>query len=150
MKTLEYGRKEESKGRNRMKRSSLIYSPIFLLVSAVLLCGTSIHAAMETTVEEIMANQDSYDGKEVSVYGAVSSPRFKSTRHGKPFVTLPLLGDFKGRINVLFWGDMKLKTGKKVKVTGIYRKIMEVGKYTFRDVIEASDIEKEMETQEKN
>ena len=150
MKTSEYGRQEESKGRNRMKRSSLIYSPIFLLVSAVLLCGTSIHAAMETTVEEIMADQDSYDGKEVSVYGAVSSPRFRSTRHGKPYVTLPLLGDSKGRINVLFWGDMKLKTGKKVKVTGIYRKIMEVGKYTFRDVIEASDIEKEMETQEKN
>jgi len=28
--------------------------------------------------------------------------------------------------------------------------MMEMGKYTFRDVIEASEIEKEMKTQEKN
>jgi hypothetical protein len=28
--------------------------------------------------------------------------------------------------------------------------MMEMGKYTFRDVIEASEIEKEMKTQEEN
>jgi hypothetical protein len=143
MKTWEYVCKEERKGENRMKRFLLIYSPIFLLVSAILLCGNSIHAAVETTVEEIMANKDSYDGKEVSVSGAVSTPRFKSSRHGKPYMTLPLLGDSKGRINILFWGGMKLKKGQKVRVTGIYRKIMEMGKYTFRDVIEASEVKKD-------
>jgi hypothetical protein len=59
-------------------------------------------------------------------------------------MTFPLLSDSKGRINVLFWGDIKLKTGKKVTIKGIYRKIMEMGKYTFRDVIEASEIETEI------
>jgi hypothetical protein len=122
---------------------------IFLFL-AMGLWGSPVEAAMETTVEEIMANRDSYDGKEVMVYGAVSTPRFKSSRHGKPYMTLPLLGDSKGRINVLFWGNMKLKTGKKVRVTGIYRKIMEMGKYTFRDVIEASEIETEIRIQDKN
>ena len=94
-----------------------------------------------------MANKDSYEEKEVSVSGAVSTPRFKASRHAKPYMTFPLLGDFKGRINVLFWGDIKLKTGKKVKIKGIYHKIMELGKYTFRDVIEASEIEPEMKVQ---
>jgi hypothetical protein len=112
--------------------------------------GSPVHAAVETTIEEIMANKDSYDGKEVSVSGAVSTPRFKASRHGKPYMTFPLLGDSKGRINILFWGDRKLKKGEKVRVTGIYRKIMEMGKYTFRDVIEASEIQTEMKVQEKN
>jgi hypothetical protein len=150
MKTSEYGCKEERKEENRMKRFLLIYSPIFLLVSAILLCGNSTQAAMETTVEEIMADKDSYDGKEVSVSGAISTPRFKSSRHRKHYMTFPLLGDSKGRINIFFWGDKKLKTGKKIRVTGIYRKIMEMGKYTLRDVIEASEIETEMKIQEKN
>jgi len=56
-------------------------------------------------------------------------------------MTFPILGDSEGRINVLVWGDMKLKKGQKVKVKGTYRKIMEMGKYTFRDVIEVGEID---------
>jgi hypothetical protein len=133
-----------------MKRFLLIYLAIFLLAAAILLCGNSIHAAMETTVEEIIADKDSYDGKEVSVSGAVSTPRFKSSRHGKPYMTFPLVGDSGGRINVLFWGEIKLIRGKKVTVKGVYRKIMEMGKYTFRDVIEAGEIKTEMKIEGKN
>jgi hypothetical protein len=133
-----------------MKRFFLVYSPLFLLVFATFLWGTSIQAATETTVEEIIADKDSYDGKEVSLSGAVSTPRFKASRHRKPYMTFPLLGDSGSRINVLYWGEIKLKTGRKIKVQGVYRKMMELGKYTFRDVIEASDIQKEMNAQEKN
>ena len=133
-----------------MKRFFLICSPILLLVSVFLLSRTSTQAAGETTVEQIMANKDFFEGQEVTVSGAVSTPRFKSSRHGKPYMTLPLLGDSKGRINVLFWGEIKLKTGKKVEVKGVYRKIMEMGKYTFRDVIEAGEIKTEMKIEEKN
>jgi len=133
-----------------MRRSFLVYSLILLLASTLFLLGTSTQAAMETTIKEIVADKDSYDGKEVSVTGAVSTPRFRASRHGKPYMTFPVLGDSGSRINVLFWGDIKLKTGKKIKVQGIYRKTMEMGKYTFRDVIETSKIETEMKIQEKN
>jgi hypothetical protein len=149
MKPSGHVRQEERKEENRMKRFFWVYSPILLFVSAVLLYGNSIQAAEETTVEEIIANKETYDEKEVSVCGAVSTPRFKASRRGKPYMTFPLLGESNGRINVLFWGNMKLKTGKKIKVQGIYRKMMEMGKYTFRDVIEASEIETELKTQEK-
>ena len=90
-----------------MKRFFLVYSTFFVLVSAILLCGTSFLAAKETTVEEIMADKDSYDGKEVSLSGAVSTPRFKASRRRKPYMTFPLLGDSGSRINILFWGDVK-------------------------------------------
>ncbi len=133
-----------------MKRYLLEYSLTFLSLFAILLCGTSIQAAVETTVEGIVADKDSYDGKEVSVIGAVSTPRFRASRHRKPYMTFPLLGDSGSRINVLFWGDIKLKTGKKIKVQGIYRKTMEMGKYTFRDVIESTQIETEIKIQGKN
>jgi len=133
-----------------MRRFFLVYSLILLLASILLLLGTSTQAAMETTIKEIVADKDSYDGKEISVTGVVSTPRFRASRHSKPYMTFPLLGDSGSRINVLFWGDIKLKTGKKIKVQGIYRKIMEMGKYTFRDVIETNKIEKEMKIQEKN
>ena len=112
---------------------------MILSFSAVVL-GNSVDAATEATVEEILADQDSYDGKEVSVSGAVSTPRFKASRHGKPYMTFPLLGESGGRINVLVWEQMKLKKGEKVKITGTYRRVMEMGKYTFRDMIEASQI----------
>lgn len=79
------------------------------------------------------------------------SDEIKGTHH-TPLkkISFPLLGDSGSRINILFWGDIKLKTGKKIKVHGVCRKMMEMGKYPLRDVIEASEIETEMKTQEKN
>ncbi len=133
--------KKREAGKNGMKRFFLIYSLTLLVAFVLLLCGTSTRAATETTVEEIVAGKDFYDGKEVSVIGAVSTPRFRASRHRKPYLTFPLLGDSGGRINILFWGDIKLKTGKKIKVRGIYKQVMELGKYSLRDVIEASQIE---------
>jgi len=123
-----------------MKWWSSKFSITIILVLAIVLCGNFSDAAQETTIEKIIANKDSYDKKEVSVSGTVSSPKFKAARRGKAYMTFPILGDSGGRINILFWGDMKLKPGKKVRVTGMYRKIMEMGKYTFRDMIEASEI----------
>jgi len=115
---------------------------IILFLSMVLL-GSIVQAGVETTVEEIMANKDSYDEKEVSVSGTVSSPKFKSSRHGKLYMTFPMLGDSGGRINILLWGDMKLKPGKKISVKGIYRKNMKVGNYPFLDMIEVREINKD-------
>ena len=124
-----------------MKKGRLLKLSLFMILSfSAVVLGNSVDAATEATVEEILADQDSYDGKEVSVSGAVSTPRVKASRHGKPYMTFPLLGESGGRINVLVWEQMKLKKGEKVKITGTYRRVMEMGKYTFRDMIEASQI----------
>jgi hypothetical protein len=123
-----------------MERHFLKGSLSIILFLAIVLWGSAPQAALETTVEEIMANKDSYDEKEVSVSGTVSSPKFKSSKQGKPYMTFPLLGNSEVRINVLLWGDMKLRPGKKISVRGVYRKNMKVGNYPFLDMIEATEI----------
>jgi len=42
------------------------------LVLAIVLCENFSCAATEGTIEKILANKDSFDGKEVSVSGMVS------------------------------------------------------------------------------
>ncbi len=124
-----------------MKKERFLYFSLFaLLFFGAVLLGSSAQAATETTVEEILANPDSFEGKEVSVSGTVSTPRFKASRHGKPYMTFPLLGESGGRVNVLVWEQIKLKKGEKIKVTGTFRQTMEMGKYTFRNMVEASKI----------
>jgi len=125
-----------------MKKPLIGFFLPIVLFSAMAIWGSLVHAAMETTIEEIKADKDSYDQKEVSVSGIVSTPKFKARRLGKPYMTFPILGSSEGRINILLWGDMGLKPGRKVAVTGIYRKTLKMGKYTFRDIIEASKLKK--------
>ncbi len=124
-----------------MKGRRFLYFSIFaLLFFGAVHLGNSAQAATETTVEEILANPDSFEEKEISVSGTISTPRFKASRHGKPYMTFPLLSESGGRVNVLVWEQIKLKKGEKIKVTGTFRQAMEMGKYTFRNMIEASKI----------
>jgi hypothetical protein len=96
---------------------------------------------VETPAEKILADKNSYDGKEVSVSGTVSADlKLKTLKDGKDYTTFSLLGDSGRRIKVFIWGRLKLQGGQKVKVTGIYRKIKKIGKYTFRNEIEATEI----------
>jgi len=125
-----------------MNRIFLIVPISIFLTLATILSEGFAQVAMEATVEAIVANKDSYHEKEVSVTGTVSTPKFKASRRRKPYMTFPILGDSGGRINILLWGDMKLKPGRKVSVRGTFRKIMPMGKYTFRDIVEANKISK--------
>jgi hypothetical protein len=109
-------------------------------VSAIILCGFSISDAVETTIDKIVANKNSYDGKEVSVSGTVSGVKFKTSK-GKDYTTFTLIGEPGGRLNVFIFGKLKLHGGQKVQVTGKYYKVKKVGKYTFRNQIEATDIQ---------
>jgi hypothetical protein len=115
---------------------------IVLVLTIVVLGGFSISDAIETTVKKIVADKNSYDGKEVSVSGTVSANlKFKTSKGGKDYTTFSLIGDTGGRINVFVWGKSKLHGGQKVRVTGIYHKVMKVGQSTFRNEIEATEIQ---------
>jgi len=115
---------------------------IVLVLTIVVLGGFSISDAMETTIKKIVADKNSYDGKEVSVSGTVSANlKFKTSKGGKDYTTFSLIGDTGGRINVFVWGKSKLHGGQKVRVTGIYHKVMKVGQSTFRNEIEATEIQ---------
>ena len=115
---------------------------IVLVLTIVVLGGFSISDAIETTIKKIVADKNSYDGKEVSVSGTVSANlKFKTSKGGKDYTTFSLIGDTGGRINVFVWGKSKLHGGQKVRVTGVYHKVMRVGQSTFRNEIEATEIQ---------
>lgn len=98
------------------------------------------HAAIETTVEKILADKDSYHGKEVTVSGTVSKLQFKTSKKGNEYTTFTLVGDSKDFIKVFIFGHSKIKEGQKVQVAGIYRKVKRVGRYSFYNEIEAVNI----------
>ena len=111
-----------------------------LLVSTIVLGAFSICAAAETTVEKIMNNGDSYDGRKVSVKGTVSNLKFETLEVGKTYTEFILVGKSGGRIKVSFSGTLKLKPGQEVQVKGVYRKVSKAGPRYFYNQIVASDV----------
>jgi len=119
--------------------SSKVLFGVFL-VSAVVLGGFSICSAVETTVEKIMNNRDSYDGQQVSVAGTVSNLKFKALKVGNNYTTFMLAGKSGGRIKVFTWGNLNVKPGQKVQVTGVYRKVRTTARRYYYNEIEASEV----------
>ena len=137
-----------------MKRHLFRFSPVLFLFLAVLLSGDfgaafpwqffinpeEMNKPLETTIDKIVAEKDSYDGKEVSVSGMISNLKFKTTESGSKYTTFTLVGENGGRINVLISKHPKLKPAQKVKVTGLYRKVKKTGDFTFHNRIEATGV----------
>jgi len=124
-----------------MKRCTSKFLFVIVLVLTIVLGSFSICPAIGTTVDKILTDKNSYNEKEVSVSGTVSADlKLKTLKDGKDYTTFSLLGDSGRRIKVFIWGRLKLQGGQKVRVTGIYRKVKKVGKYTFRNQIEATEI----------
>jgi hypothetical protein len=112
-----------------------------VLVLTIALGGFSICPAIETTTEKIVTDKDSYDGQEVSVTGTISNLKFKTTMGGNDYMTFLLVGESGGRINVFMWGHLKLKSGQKVRVTSLYRKVKKMAHRNYYNEIEASEIQ---------
>ena len=119
-----------------------IFCSAILVLSLVLLTDTFSEAS-ESTIEKILSSKETYDGKEVSVSGKVSSVKQKTSKAGNPYTTFLLVGSAGGKVNVYFRGHSQVEEGKNAKVTGIYRKQKQVGKYIFKNEIEATEIENE-------
>ena len=72
-------------------------------------------AATETTIEKILTNKDSFDGKEVSVSGIVSKIKFRTSKGGNEYTTFSLIESSGESIRVFTWGTPKSKKAKKLK-----------------------------------
>jgi hypothetical protein len=126
-----------------MKWHSINFLCIIILVFTVVLCGNFSDAAQETTVEKTLANKDSFDGKEVSVSDTVSKLKLKTSKGGNEYTTFSLMNGSGVSLKVFVWGHSKIKEGQKVKVIGTYRKVKKVGRYTFYNEIEATEVKNE-------
>ena len=123
-----------------MKRRTSKFSVAILLVLISILGSFLVCPAADTTAEKIVTKKDSYDGKEVTVKGTVSNLKFKTANAKDDYTTFILVGESGGRINVFIWGNLKLKAGQKVQVTGIYRKVRKTTQRNYYNEIEASQV----------
>jgi len=99
------------------------------LALTVVFCGNFGYAAIETTIEKILADKNSYDGKEVLVSGVVSNLKFKKSTGGNEYTTFSLTSESGKSIHVFFLGQFKLKSRQKVNVLGNFRKVTRVGRH---------------------
>jgi hypothetical protein len=111
-----------------------------LLVSTIVLGGFPICAAAKTTVEDIMNNGDSYDGRKVTVTGTVSNLKVETLEIGKTYTTFLLVGKSGGRVKVSVSGTLKIKPGQEVRVKGVYRKVRTTAHRYYYNEIEASKV----------
>lgn len=121
-----------------MKKPVTIVSLIVVLV--FLFNGQLAQALEEVTISRILESPDSYDGKEVLVIGVITNLRLKTSKAGRDYTTFSLKGEEGKSLNIFTWGHKNLKEGQKTKVTGTYRKIKKVGRYTFYNEVEALEI----------
>jgi hypothetical protein len=120
-----------------MKRTYLALSVLILLTSISLACEN-------TTVSSINVNASKFDGKEVCVEGSVSDLEFKTSKKGNPYTTFSVNDEIFNSVTVFSLGSLQIKEGDKVKVTGKYDVVKQVGiiTYSYFNAISASSVEK--------
>jgi len=108
---------------------------VYLLLYPLILCAQVI----KTTVSDILANPDRYDGKIVQVEGKILSLKFKVSKKGNPYTTFKLKDASGSTLTVFSFGTLPIKEGDLVRVKGKYQKVKYVSGYIFYNEIDASE-----------
>jgi len=97
-------------------------------------------SAEKASVQQILANPDTYDGQEVLLEGKATQIQLRVSRRGNEYATFTLFDASGKGIKVFVWGHPKIEEGQKVTVAGTYQKVKRVGRYTFYNEVEAKEI----------
>ena len=114
---------------------------ILSVVLLAVLLGLLVHPAAALSVEELLATPDRFDQKDVALTGKAEDVHPRTSRRGNEYTTFKL-ADGTGRINVFIWGKLSITPGDQVNVRGIFQRVKRVGKYTFRNEVEASSVKR--------
>jgi len=112
----------------------------FLALLLTLLIAPPSLAQVAATVPDVVKNPDRYDGQTVSTTGTIAAYRERVSRAGNPYTTFRL-EDAGASVAVFAWKHQGLRDGLRVRVTGKFAKVKQVGRYTFYNEIEAQRIE---------
>lgn len=109
-----------------------------ILVLAVLLLPLAAWA-VTASPGEILGDPDRFDGKLVTVTGRVTVLKAKISGKGNAYYTFAL--DDGGRaITVFSFGEPECPEGRTAMVEGQFQKVKRVGRYTFRNQIDAVSV----------
>jgi hypothetical protein len=120
---------------NQTKRFLALATVATLLV--LFLCSAANAQALKTTVGDILANPNNFDGKMVQVEGKVLGLKFKTSRKGNPYTTFKLNSNGKN-LSVFSFNHLPINEAELVRVIGRYQKVKHVGRFTFYNEIDAS------------
>jgi hypothetical protein len=102
------------------------------------LMATSIFAlAAEVTISQILSNPAAFDGQHVTMSSTAQYVRFKTFRRGNDYETFSLCQQ--ACVNVFTWGHPSVAEGKRLTINGTFQAVKHVGRYTFRNEIDADE-----------
>jgi len=109
-------------------------------VVIMILLASLAWAGEKISVADLLQNPERYDGKTVIVEGKIISYQERFSRRGNPYTTFRL-EDNGFSVAVFAWGHLGLKDGLRVRVSGVFQKVKQVGRYTFYNEINAYKIQ---------
>jgi len=92
------------------------------------------------SVPNILEDRDYCNLKRIEITGKVTEIDFKTSKKGSNY-TLFYLEDEGDNIKVFAWKHISLQEKDTVRVKGTFYKVKHVGKYSFKNEIEASIVE---------
>ena len=127
----------EGKGVIRMDRLKRMFGVAVLLV---LLTVPAVLAQQLLTISVLLQHSDQYDGKVVSITGAVTAYSERVSARGNAYTTFRV-EEGGASVSVFAREHQGLHNGLRVRVTGTFDKVKRVGRYTFYNEIQAQGIE---------
>jgi RecJ-like exonuclease len=112
----------------------------WLPITALILLFTVVGCTVETTASSILANPAQFDGKSVSIQGAIVAVKETTSRAGNDYATFEVRDVTGGAVKVFTWGHPDIMNGDPVQVIGVFQQVRRVGQYTFYNEIEARSI----------
>src|SRR5437870_2623384 len=108
------------------------------LVAILILAACTAHA-LDVSPREILENPDRFDGRPVTVSGMILNLRETISQKGNPYYTFNL-SDNGSAVRVFSFGSSPCRDGSRVTVAGVFRREKHVGRYTFRNEVDADTV----------
>ena len=95
--------------------------------------------ALPSSPAEILGAADRFDGQIVTISGTVTNVQPRVSRQGNAYFTFEL-SDGRKSITVFKFGESPCRAGATATVEGLFQTVKQVGRYTFRNQVDATKI----------
>ena len=95
--------------------------------------------ALQSSPAEILGNPDRFDGQIVTISRTLTNVRPRVSQRGNAYFTFEL-SDGRTAITVFKFGEPACRAGTTATVEGLFQKVKRLGRYTFRNQVDATKI----------
>ena len=115
---------------------------VILFLCVLVFTGSEAKAEQAVvSIKDVISNPESFDGKKISVEGAVSKFRYTTSRSGKPYTIFRIIDTEGNTLGIYKKGRISLSKGKYVRVYGKFRMKKEYFVFRFKNIIKAKRVE---------